>query len=249
MRKQVLTVIAALMLAGCTAVSETPEPANAPAGNQGCDAFEACEDASADQSETVMTFKEDYESLNGVANSSGKLHRTISISETHPFVYAQPADILNMIQNKESFWLYVGDSKCPWCRAVIESAIAAAAEQGVTAIQYLPIWDSEGNEILRDKYELVSGKPVKVSDGAPEYAELLNILEPLLRPYELEGENGQMVDVGEKRIYAPNYFRIEEGKPVRLTTGIPNELSDPRGELSAEQLADEMAQFTEFFTE
>jgi hypothetical protein len=154
-----------------------------------------------------------------------------------------------MIQNKESFWLYVGDSKCPWCRAVIESAIAAAAEQGVTTIQYLPIWDSEGNEILRDKYELVSGKPVKVSDGAPEYAELLSVLEPLLRPYELEGENGQMVDVGEKRIYAPNYVRIEEGKPVRLTTGIPNELSDPRGELSTGQLAEEKAQFMEFFAE
>ena len=249
MRKQVLTVIAALMLAGCTAVSETPEPANAPAGNQGCDAFETCEDASADQSETVMTFKEDYESLNGAANSSGKLHRTITISETHPFVYAQPSDILNMIQNKESFWLYVGDSKCPWCRAVIESAIAAAAEQGVTAIQYLPIWDSEGNEILRDKYELVSGKPVKVSDGAPEYAELLSVLDPLLGPYELEGEDGQMVDVGEKRIYAPTYVRIEEGKPVRLTTGIPTELSDPRGELSASQLEEEKNQFMEFFAE
>ncbi|MBO5555162.1 MAG: hypothetical protein J5941_06490, partial [Solobacterium sp.] len=142
-----------------------------------------------------------------------------------------------------------GDSKCPWCRAVIESAIAAAAEQGVTAIQYLPIWDSEGNEILRDKYKLVSGKPVKVSDGAPEYAELLNLLDPVLEPYELEDESGNLIEVGEKRIYAPNYVRIENGKAVRLITGIPSELSDPRGELSTGQLAEEKAQFMEFFAE
>ena len=138
MRKQVLTVIAALMLAGCTAVSETPEPANAPAGNQGCDAFEACEDASADQSETVMTFKEDYESLNGVANSSGKLHRTITISETHPFVYAQPADILNMIEQLRTMFS--------------KQITAQLTSLSVTASFGIVVYPSDGNntELLLD---------------------------------------------------------------------------------------------------
>ena len=31
------------------------------------------------------TFKEDYEALNGKENSSGKIHRTITIDKNNPF--------------------------------------------------------------------------------------------------------------------------------------------------------------------
>ena len=119
----------------------------------------------------------------------------------------------------------------------------------VTSIKYIEIWDAEGNEILRDKYELNDGKPVKTGEGTPEYAELLKLLDPVLEPYELQDENGNRIAAGEKRVYAPNYVRIENGRAVRLSTGIPSGLDDPRGELTEELLADEQQQFDEFFTE
>ncbi|MBQ1440168.1 MAG: hypothetical protein IIZ10_10795 [Solobacterium sp.] len=247
MFRKLLSVMLALMLAGCA--SNEAAPADSASGNHGCDAFEACDDTEGTGSDTSLSFKESYEALNGTENSSGKVHRTISIPENHPFEKTEPEDVVEMIHSGESFWLYFGDPKCPWCRAVIETAIQAAEESGVTSIKYIEIWDGEGNEILRDKYELNGGTPVKTGEGTAEYEELLNLLDPVLEPYELEDESGNLIDAGEKRIYAPNYVRIENGKAVRLITGIPSELSDPRGELSTGQIAEEKAQFMEFFAE
>jgi len=156
--------------------------------------------------------------------------------------------VLKRIENKESFYVYVGDPKCPWCRAVIETAIAKAEEYGVNEILYLEIWDAEGNEILRDKYELKDGKAVLVTEGAEGYSELLTAFDSLLDEYELK-DGDTVVDVGEKRIYAPNYFRIEQGKAIRMTTAIPDTMEDPRSEISQEQL-DFMAEcFDGFFGE
>ncbi len=249
MIRKVMSALLVLMLAGCNAAAPE-QPASEPeSGNHGCDAFEECEDEGAPASETALQFKESYEALNGVANSSGKIHRTITVSENHPFEKTDPKDVVSAIENGETFWLYFGDPKCPWCRSVLETSIRIAAEKGVTSIKYVEIWDAEGNEIVRDKYVLEDGKPVKEGDGIPEYAQLLKLLDPVLDQYELEDDDGNTVQVGEKRVYAPNYIRIENGKAVRLTTGIPEDLEDPRDELTPEMLADEAKQFEEFFTE
>ena len=44
----------------------------------------------------ALKFKEEYEAING--NSSGKEHRTLSISEDNPFVYATGAEIVEKIE-------------------------------------------------------------------------------------------------------------------------------------------------------
>lgn len=72
------------------------------------------------ENKDALDFKNEYEKLNGVVNKSGKEHRTITIDEDNPYVKTTPENIVEMIKNKETFFLYVGDSLCPWCRSVLE---------------------------------------------------------------------------------------------------------------------------------
>ena len=192
-------------------------------------------------------FKEDYESLNGV-ETNGKMNRTVTIDKNNPFVYTTGEEIAKRIENKETFYLYVGDTMCPWCRSVIEMAIKKAHEYGVEKIYYIHIWDSEHNEIFRDKYELTEdGKLSKVVEGTEGYKKLLTYFDSVLSDYTLTDANGNKVSTNEKRIYAPNYFYVDKGNVKKMIEGISSTQTDAREELTEEILKDEEDLFDEFF--
>ncbi len=236
--KKLLVIAAAALLISCKTAGPEPNTGT----TQGCDAFDLCEEDSF--AIATANFKEAYEALNGKENASGKIHRTIQLPENHPFVETDIDTVLDLLKNGKSFYLYVGDEMCPWCRAVIETAAYKAIQYSAQEVLYLPIWDEDGNEILRDKYELKDGTPVLVSEGAEGYQELLECFDDVLASYTLEDDDGNTIEVGEKRIYAPNFFRIiGGGREVFMTTGIPEDLTDPRAELSKDQekeIADQM---------
>ena len=235
MRKLFILSLILLLISGCTRQEETPE---------GCDLFEDC--AVPLPEEAGLTFKEKYEGVNGTTNASGKENRSVTIDEDHPFVKEEPAIIVNKIENKETFYLYVGDEQCPWCRSVIETAIRVAKEEGIKEIYYLEIWNADGEEILRDKYVVQEGKLVKESSGHSTYTKLLTYLHPLLDDYIIT-QDDQDYEVNEKRIYAPNFFYIEDGVPKKMTTGISGLQEDSRQELNEEMLKEEETLFKEFF--
>lgn len=198
----------------------------------------------------AINFKKDYESLNGKENKNGKIHRTLSISKDNPFVMVEPKDIVQKIEDKETFYVYFGSKLCPWCRSVIEKAIEVADDYGIKTIYYVDVWDDEGNEILRDKYSLdEEGKPKLESKGTEEYKKLLEVFNDYLRDYTIENDKGEKIEVGEKRIYAPNFIYVKKGKINKLTTGKSDKQKDPREELTKEILADEQAAFEDFFAE
>ncbi|MBR3661381.1 MAG: hypothetical protein IKN63_05760 [Bacilli bacterium] len=196
---------------------------------------------------SALEFKKDYESINGTTNKNGKEHRTVTISEDNPYEKVQAKDILDRIDKKETFYVYFGDKLCPWCRSVIEKSIEIASKNKITKIYYVPIWNDDGEEILRDKFELVDGELTKTIEGASEYQKLLQVFEPLLSEYNLTDSEGNKIATGEKRIYAPNFIYIEKGVPKRLVTGISEKQTDSRGELTKEILEDETNIFQEFF--
>ena len=244
-----LVFVCSLFLCGCSAStyaqsSENTEDGTYNHSGHGCDAFAECGNYSVVPE--LSDFKETYESLNGKENSSKKIYRTITIAEDHPFVNTTEQEVIDRMDAGESFYLYIGDAKCPWCRAVIETAIAKAREYGVSEILYLPIWDEEGNEILRDKFELINGKVEQTVPGTEGYQELLKRFDSVLDDYTLLDGDTE-IKVGEKRIYAPNYFRIENGEEtITLVTGIPSGLDDPYTELTDSQLQ-EMSEIFEVF--
>ena len=194
----------------------------------------------------ALEFKEEYESLNGVVNKKGKEHRTIIIRKDNPYVKTTPEEIVKKINNKETFFLYVGDSLCPWCRSVLEKSIEVAKKYNVEKIYYIEIWDDEGNEILRDKYELT---PIltKTIEGTEAYKILLEKFDSVLSEYTVTDTEGHKISTEEKRIYAPNYFYVRNGEVVKMVEGISDKQTDPRGELTEEILKDEEEQFKSLF--
>ena len=196
---------------------------------------------------TSEKFKNSYESLNGKENSALEIHRTVSIPKDNPFEEISAKDLLTKIENKETFYVYFGDKLCPWCRSVIETAIKVAKENNIEKIYYISIWDDEGNEILRDKYEMQDNKVIKVLDGTEEYNKLLEIFDDVLANYTLTNSKEKEVKVGEKRIYAPNFIYIKDGKAIKLTDGISDKQKEPREELTEDILKDEEILFNKFF--
>lgn len=196
----------------------------------------------------AIKFKEDYESLNGKKNSSGKVHRTVNIDENNPFVYATAEEIVEKIKNKETFYVYFGDTLCPWCRSAIEIAIKVAKENKIKTIYYVPIWDKDGNEILRDKYVLDDEGNLKKSiDGTDAYYKILNSFGNVLDDYNLSDSDGSKISTNEKRIYAPNYIYVENGKAVIKVEGTSDKQKDSREELTKELLDDEEKIFKSLF--
>lgn len=195
----------------------------------------------------AQRFKEDYESLNGTANKRGQAHRIVYIDEDNPFVYAKAEDIVKKINNKETFYVYFGDTLCPWCRSAIEMAIKVAKENKIDKIYYVPIWDENGNEILRDKYTINDdGKLEQSIKGTSSYNELLKLLDSVLDEYKITSGDDE-IDTKEKRIYAPNYIYIEKGKAILKVEGTSDKQKDAREVLTEEMLDDEKEIFESIF--
>ena len=192
-------------------------------------------------------FKSEYESLNGKTNSSGKEHRTVSIPEDNPFVYTSASDIVEKIENGETFYVYFGSKLCPWCRSVIEKSIEVAKKKGIETIYYVDVWDDEGNEILRDKYTVENGEAKKIKDGTKDYYKLLDLFDSVLGDYTLSDEDGNEISTDEKRIYAPTFIYIKDGKVTRTTDGTSENQKDSREDFTDEILKDEEELFNKFF--
>lgn len=239
---KILICLNLLLLISCEKKEEINNNNNI---NHGCDIIEDCVD-NINIIGYNFSFKEEYEALNGLSTSSGAVHRTINISDNNPFLKVDPKEIINLLENKETFFLYVGDELCPWCRSVIEVAINMANEASIEKIYYIEIWDDEGKEIFRDQYKIEDNELVLSYEGSEEYKYLINAFSSVLNDYTLEN-NDEIIEVGEKRIYAPNFFYIENGVVKKFGTGISDKQVGSRDELTKEIIDDEEKFFDDFF--
>lgn len=195
-----------------------------------------------------VKFKKEYESLNGKVNASGVGYRSINVDKDNPYVYVSAEEIVKKIDNKETFFLYIGDKQCPWCRSVIETSINVAKEFGIKKIYYINIWDDDHNEILRDKYVLNDkNEPVVMTAGTSAYKKLLTAFDSLLNEYTLTTESGEKVSVNEKRIMAPSYIYVKEGKAIKLTEGIAPSQATANQEMTKEMIEESTKLFRELF--
>lgn len=169
------------------------------------------------ESETSITdaerFQQEYTAQNRKLDDHFRIMRTLDINQENPMCYSSFKDVLQRLDNQESFYVYFGFSKCPWCRAFVSPMLTAAKECDVSQILYVNIYTS------RDLYILKKGRPVQLSSGDAGYHELLQRFDTLLSDYTLTDAKGQEIAVGEKRIYAPSLIRVQDGKAVQIYTG------------------------------
>lgn len=201
--------------------------------------------------EDALNFKKEYESVNGKSNEYFD-YRNVSINEQNPIVYSNADEIIKKMDNKESFYVYFGDNECPWCRSVIETMIEVANKNNIEKIYYVKIWDGFHNEVLRDTYEVdENGKISEAKKGSDAYYELLKKFDHLLNEYTLSYKNKKnkdvTVNVGEKRIFAPNFVYVKNGVADKLIDGISKKQDGYNGELTEEVLEEEKSAFDEFF--
>ena len=189
--------------------------------------FTAC--TKIDKSSDAYQFKEEYESLNGEKNESGKTIRTLDIPLDNPLIYASSDEIVEKIEKKETFVVYFGFAKCPWCRSMIEQFIQSAKDNKIDKIYYVDVLD------IRDTYQIDDeGNPQKTKNGTEGYMSLIEEIGNVLSEYTLKDEEGNEIVVGEKRIYAPNVVAIVNGKAEKMVEGISEKLEDPYSELTEE---------------
>ena len=172
-------------------------------------------------------FKEEYESLNGTESTSGKTIRTISIPEDNPFVYATEDDIVEMIDNNETFVVYFGFASCPWCRSILEEMTKAAKDLNIDKIYYVDVLDIRDIQEINSDNNIVSTK-----EGTEGYNELVKRIGDVLSDYTLTTSEGESINLGVKRIYAPNVVVVSNGKAIKMEEGISEELKDPYSELT-----------------
>lgn len=174
-------------------------------------------------------FAEEYNSINGTKSSSGKEYRKLNISEDNPFIYATAEEIVEKINNKETFVVYFGFNTCPWCRSMIEELIRCAEDYNYKEIYYVDVKE------IRDRIELdENNEPKTTTEGSKGYMELVDALSEVLDDYTLTSSSGEEISTNEKRIFAPNVISIVDGEAKEKVDGISSKLEDPYSEITKE---------------
>ena len=177
-----------------------------------------------------IKFKEEYEKLNGQINKkNNKKYRNVSIPKENPFIYSNAKDIINRINNKETFVVYFGFNSCPWCRSVLPTLIEVSEYLEVETIYYVDVLEIRNTLSLNDDNEIETTK-----EGTKEYNELVELLSNVLEDYTLTDKEDNEVENGEKRIYATNVVTVVEGEVIALETGISDIQDDAYMELTKE---------------
>ena len=172
------------------------------------------------KSTDAYKFKVEYESLNGKKSESGKTYRTLNISKNNRIKYSTAKEIVEKMDKNESFIVYFGFAKCPWCRSMVENLLELADKNEVD-IYYVDVLD------IRDIKEVKDDKLVETRKGDKYYLKLLDKMDNVLEDYLIDG-----FEVNEKRIYAPNVVTVVQGHAEKMNEGISKDLKDPYGKIT-----------------
>lgn len=192
-----------------------------------------------DKNTDAYKFKVEYESLNNKESYKNNKYRELNIDKDNMIKYSSAKEVLDKINNNESFIIYFGFAKCPWCRSMIENLLSLA-KQNNEVIYYVDVLE------IRDTLEVKDGKVVVSKKGDTNYMKLLLKLDAVLDDYSLEIDDIKY-ETNEKRIYAPNVVAIINGKAVKKVEGVSEKLTNPYGKITDEMKKDSIDQLSCIF--
>ena len=204
-------------------------------------------------SENALKFKEDYESLNGLSDGYGGTYRVIEINEDNPFVYVTIEDVVAMMNSGKSFIVYFGSNWCPWCRSVLPYFVETCKKLKVDTVYYVDV--RIGNDMdkdIRDAYSLNENNEVYLSHEGPEaYHQFIKMASDVLDDYSRSDVEtlDETPFEGAKRVGAPNFVIIKDGKSVKMSLCVPESLDDPSMELTDKIINDIGKSCEEFLNE
>lgn len=171
-------------------------------------------------------FKVEYESLNNEDTGYGKVYRELNINKKNKIKYSTAKEIVEKTENNETFVVYFGFAKCPWCRSMIENLIDLSIENEID-IYYVDVFD------IRDTIEYVDGELKTTKEGDKDYMKLIELYGDVLSDYSVKNGD-EKISAGEKRIYAPNVVAVVNGEAKEMVEGVSEKLEDPYGEITEE---------------
>ena len=204
--------------------------------------------------QSALDFKEEYEKVNDKVMINDIKYRTLDIDKNNPYVKVSIDEIAKKIKNGETFYLYVGDHLCPWCRSGLEKMIEVANKEGIKTIYYVDFWDDEHNEILRDLYdiEVKNDKVTKVTktkEATDGYKVLYEAVYDFIQDYTVNKDGKEyVVGNGIKKVFGGDHFYFNKGKCERYTSLRVPSLAKATDELTEDVLKEQEKLFTEFFT-
>ena len=164
--------------------------------------------------ENEKKFKEEFETLNGTANTDGITHITVTIPENNNIEYItlKEADKMLDAANNKSGIILFGYASNPWGRNLIPVLLDVAAAKELDKIYYVNLMDEDGND-LRTTYVL-NEKNNKLSStmGDLEYYNVRSSLSEYISDYTYFKSNGKKETyTGEKYISAPTIVAVKNG--------------------------------------
>ena len=171
-------------------------------------------------------FKTEYESLNGKETGyKDNIYRSLNIAKDNKIIYSSAEEIVKKIDKNETFVVYFGFSKCPWCRSMIENLISVSKSYD-QEVYYVDVLE------IRDKIEYKDGELKTTTEGDKNYMKLLDLMGDVLSDYKVTDSDGNEYDTNEKRIYAPNVVAVIQGKATKMVEGVSEDLKDPYGKIT-----------------
>lgn len=171
-------------------------------------------------------FKTEYESLNGKETGyNDNVYRSLNIAKDNKIIYSSAEEIVKKIDKNETFVVYFGFSKCPWCRSMIENLISVSKSYD-QEVYYVDVLE------IRDKIEYKDGELKTTTEGDKNYMKLLDLMGDVLSDYKVTDSDGNEYDTNEKRIYAPNVVAAIQGKATKMVEGVSEDLKDPYGKIT-----------------
>lgn len=228
---KILSIMLTVTIAACSAI--TPELVGT--GNP----FKKSNPLSVNRFFTDSTEEiiKSYTDLNNVANPTDndpdRTYRavTLNVSEI-PVIYNATLNDLDKIiasVNKGKHYIFFGFPECPWCRIMVERLLPLMKEKNVEEIIYVNALEDRKAHDKAACEEEENGCSVLELQKADNYTKLLAWL----------GNNVSKDDKGNKRLYFPTIYLIEDGEIidhiVSFETNGEDIVPEPYKELSEKQ--------------
>ena len=167
-------------------------------------------------------FKQEYEELNDS-------HLEVNIDSDNMIKYISLEEAIDIIKN-DTWVIYFGYPSCPWCRNAVPVLLDAASSTSLDTIYYVNAYN------IRDVKEIDDdGNIVTTNEGDRLYDDLLEVLDDILDPYTIIDDNGEVIDLGEKRLYVPMVLFVKDGEVVSYHLSTVDSQEDPSISLNDSQ--------------